>query len=354
MTASKGLSLQFESLPTTAQFLLLSAGVFLFFGVHNYLQEAILHIDGFRSGVMLGYAEVLGVCLCSFIERHYVVKEHGHIAPMSAYPLLTACLMASSGLSNMSLNYINFPTKVVFRSCKLIPTMVIASVIRQKAFSFMEYLCAFAICLGLILFAAADWDLSPSFHPFGLALVSASVCADAILPNAQERLFRLGASRLEVTLFTNAFSLLAYTATTLLSGDLTSTISLLLKNQQLALYFTVYTFISYIAISMHMGVVKRFGGVAAVLVATGRKGMTLILSFLLFPKAYSWFYPLGGTLVLGGLLVSSLLKIQSKKVNVHQSTAHHDDTSPLVPVRSRLKHHMSDLEMVENGLTQRQ
>jgi adenosine 3'-phospho 5'-phosphosulfate transporter B3 len=279
--------------------------------------------------------EVLGVAVCSFVERRYIAKEHGRIAPLSAYPLLTMCLLASSAFSNMSLNYINFPTKVVFRSCKLVPTMVIASFLHKKVFSILEYTCALAICAGLILFAAADWELRPSFNPIGLALVTMSVCADSILPNAQEGLFRLGSSRLEVTLYTNCFTLIVMTCTTLISGDLLGALQQTMQNRQLAIYFTIYTFVAYVAISVHMSVVKRFGGVAAVLLATGRKGMTLILSFVLFPKGFSWFYPAGAMLVLGGLLVSSLVKMQSKnkdKIEEHTSSDAH----------GRLKNHASD------------
>lgn len=322
----------FELLPASFQYILLVVGVFLFFGIHNYLQEAIMNIEGFSFGVMLGYTEVLGVALCSFIERKYIAKEKGRIAPISAYPLLTLCLMGSSALSNISLNFINFPTKVVFRSCKLIPTMIIASIIHQKKFSMTEYFCAIAISSGLVMFAAAGWEATPSFHPIGLVLVSLSVFADAILPNAQERLFRMGASRLEVTLYTNVFSLIAYTVSTLLSGDLRGCIQQTIQNRQLAMYFLIYTFVAYIAISVHMTVVKRFGGVTAVLIATGRKGMTLVISFLLFPKAFSLFYPVGACMVLGGLLVSSLIKIQSKSKTKNDP-------------RRTIKEHVSDLEL---------
>lgn len=62
-----------------------------------------------------------------------------------------------------------------------------------------------------------------------------------------------------------------------------------------------------------MNVVRRFGGVSAVLLATGRKGMTLVLSFLLFPKEFSWYYVVGALLVLGGLLFSGLHDLQQKK-----------------------------------------
>lgn len=293
-------------------------------------------VPGFRYGVMLGYMEVLGVTICSFIERQFIVRERGRVAPISAYPLLTGCLLASSALSNMSLNYINFPTKVVFRSCKLIPTMIMASVIHGKVFSSVEYICAIAASAGLVMFAAADWELTPSFNPIGLALVSLSVCADAILPNAQERLFRLGSSRLEVTLFTNILTLLVMTITTLLSGDLLGAFHQTLQSRQLTIYFSIYTFIAYLAVSAHMSVVKRFGGVVAVLVATGRKGMTLVLSFLLFPKAFSWFYPVGAVLVLGGLLASSLLKKQARTPRAENGSPNRG---------GGLKQHESDLEM---------
>ena len=86
--------------------------------------------------------------------------------------------------------------QVVFRSCKLIPTMVIAGVINKRSFTTAEYAAALAVCFGLIVFAAADMKLSPSFSPWGLVLVSLSVVCDAVLPNLQERLFVQGSSRL--------------------------------------------------------------------------------------------------------------------------------------------------------------
>ena len=109
----------------------------------------------------------------------------------------------------------------------------------------MEYACAICICLGLVLFAAADWELAPSFHPIGLVLVTLSVFSDAVLPNAQERLFGMGASRLEVTLFTNIFALIFYTGSTLLSGDFMGVWQLVMNNNQLAWYYLLYIAVAY-------------------------------------------------------------------------------------------------------------
>jgi solute carrier family 35 (adenosine 3'-phospho 5'-phosphosulfate transporter), member B3 len=342
--------------PQNIQLLWLVGGVYLFFGIHNYLQEAIMNVnDGLdHLGVMLGYFEVLGVTVCSYLERLYYVHYEQKMeytqrkAPLSAYPMLTLCLLSSSALSNVSLNYINFPTKVVFRSCKLIPTMMIASLLHQKMFTSTEYTCAMAACIGLILFAAADFQTRPSFHPIGLVLVSASVFADAILPNAQESLFRnYNASRLEVTLHTNLFTLIIMTVSTIVSGDLFRCVRLMLSNRLLCLYFFIYTFVAYVAISFHMNVVKRYGGVAAVVIATGRKAMTLIVSFLLFPKAFTWYYPLGTMLVLSGLTWASLSKLYSKpsltQQQQQQNMMNHETLA--------LKSHMSDMSDHNNRTT---
>jgi hypothetical protein len=109
----------FDKLTSPVQFCVLASGVFLFFGIHNYLQEAIMSVPGFKFGVMLGYLEVLGVTVCSYIERRCIAKETKRVAPISAYPLLTFCLMSSSSLSNLALNYINFPTKVYVASRRI-------------------------------------------------------------------------------------------------------------------------------------------------------------------------------------------------------------------------------------------
>jgi adenosine 3'-phospho 5'-phosphosulfate transporter B3 len=197
--------------------------------------------------------------------------------------------------------------------------MIIATIINKRIFSSLEYTCGLAVCLGLVFFTAADWKLTPSFNFFGLILVSLSVIADSILPNLQEKLFESGISRLEVTFFSNLFTLIAMTLTTFMSGDLLGLLRLASEDSALSLYMLVYTMVAYVAISFFMQIVKRFGAVTGVLVATTRKGMTLMLSFLLFPKAFSWFYVVGAVLVLGGLLSSSLIKINKKNRKRHDN-----------------------------------
>ena len=264
------------------------------------------------------------------------------------YAVLSLCLMSSSSLSNIALNYITLPTKVIFRSCKLIPTMVIAVFIHKKTFSAPEWTAAAAVCLGLVLIGFADYDTEQarrmadaaslessqevagalggrsgsgrtlaegegslwngSNTVAGLVLVSMSVIADAVLPNIQQRLFQRGESRADVIFISNLLVTVCMFLSLGASGDLMGTVLLASTDTVAAGYMVTYGTVAYVAVSFHMAVVQNFGGVQGVLVGNSRKAMTIVISFLLFPKPVTVKYVLGAALSLTGLTCSVIIK----------------------------------------------
>jgi adenosine 3'-phospho 5'-phosphosulfate transporter B3 len=238
--------------------------------------------------------------------------------------------MHSTISSVVSYNHLLYlPIFTVFRSCKLIPTMIIATIVNSKKFRWYEYLCAFCICAGLVLFSMADYALDPlQFSSMGLVLVSGSVIADSILSNAQEHLFKAGSSRLEVTVFSNLFSLIGMTVITVGNGTLLQFANMIRRDSTLAMYFAIYTILSYASISCYMILVKRFGGVTAVVLTTARKAMSLVLSFFFFPKGFSWLYVHGSLLVLGAVMMASICKKMGSHHN-KKSLTNNGEYAPL-------------------------
>lgn len=292
---------------------LLIVGVITTFIAHNYLQEAIMNLPDFDFGWSLALMEVAGVFFFTTFERIAVGEElFAHRAPLSSYVGLTMCLLTSSSLSNIALGYINYPTKVVFRSCKLIPTMVIAVMWNKKKIGVGSFAAAIAVCAGLLLFALADSKVLPNFSPFGILLVLGSVCADAVMPNFQERLMDMGVSRTELTFLTNMFTLFFLLILLASTGELFAVVRFGLNSTQALVYFSTYCILTYVAVMFHMSVVKEFGGVGAVLVGNSRKAVTVLLSFFLFPKPFTYLYAVGGILVLAGLIASVYLKEKRK------------------------------------------
>ena len=164
--------------------------------------------------------------------------------------------MVSSATSNIALSYINYPTKVVFRSCKLIPTMLIAISMNQKKVYGFELMFGVFISAGMVLFALADFAVYPNFDFVGIILVCVSVVADAFLPNFQEKVFDQGSSRIEVTYFTNILCLVFMTIVFTYTGDLPIAFAYATANPHALLLMTIYTFLAYIAITFHMALVK--------------------------------------------------------------------------------------------------
>lgn len=156
----------YNAMDKYTKFTFLVIGIMFFFGCHNYMQELIMNLPGFKVGVFLGYLEVLGVTICSFFERK-LYGETTRKASWSSYLMLTFCLLISSATSNIALAYINYPTKVVFRSCKLIPTMLIAVLYLNKRVAWYEFVFGILISLGMVLFAAADFHVYPNFDFVG-------------------------------------------------------------------------------------------------------------------------------------------------------------------------------------------
>lgn len=254
------------------------------------------------------------MAVCSFFERRYL-GDMTRKAPWSSYFGLCFCLLVSSATSNIALAYINYPTKVVFRSCKLVPTMLIASGYNHKKVHWFEFMFGGLISLGMVLFAFADFQVYPNFNFIGITLVCISVCADAFLPNFQERVFDEGSSRIEVTFFTNVLTLAAMTLGFTITGDLPQAFAYAFANPSALYLMTVYTFLAYIAITFHMALVKEFGGITTVLVGNMRKAMTICLSFFFFPKPMSGYYVGGGLLVFGSLISNAFMKEQERAVS---------------------------------------
>lgn len=143
----------------TTQFLLCCTGVFFFYLMYGYLQELIFTLDGFKpygwylTLVQFGYYTCFG-----YVERTIMTKSSSNnqpakrMIPMKTYALLAFLTLGTMGLSNSSLRYLNYPTQVIFKCCKLVPVLIGSILIQKKQHGPLDFLAAIAMCIGLTLF----------------------------------------------------------------------------------------------------------------------------------------------------------------------------------------------------------
>ena len=118
--------------------------------------------------------------------RKYTVMTQFDVYRIVTYHTYSAlCCFCSSSAANAALNYINYPTRVIFRSCKLVPTIIISVLWNRKRYQISELMFGITMSLGMVLFAQADYQISSGISSYGILLVSFSVIADSFLPNFQ-------------------------------------------------------------------------------------------------------------------------------------------------------------------------
>lgn len=72
--------------------------------------------------------------------------------PIKVYCLLAVLTLGTMGFSNSSLGYLNYPTQVIFKCCKLIPVLIGSILIQGKRYGPLDFTAAILMCIGLTLF----------------------------------------------------------------------------------------------------------------------------------------------------------------------------------------------------------
>jgi adenosine 3'-phospho 5'-phosphosulfate transporter B3 len=130
--------------------------------------------------------------------------------------------------SGYSLQFLSFPTWVLFKSSRVVFVMFGGIIMLKKRYSPLEYFSVALLAMGLVLFTVVDVAKSPNFHPIGIALVLLALVSDAMLGNIQERIFQRykSVSKQEMVMYSfglgSAFIfawLLAFSRTELMVGS---------------------------------------------------------------------------------------------------------------------------------------
>jgi adenosine 3'-phospho 5'-phosphosulfate transporter B3 len=180
-------------------FVVLTTITFAFFLVYGYIQELLFKLPGFdQFSWFLTLVQFFFYALFAFGES-IVRNERQRKIPLRSYLLIAFLTVATMGLSNSSLPYLNYPTQVMFKCCKLIPVLIGGILIQGKTFNVYDISASIMMSLGLIFFTLADVQVQPSFQLIGVVLISGALVADAAIGNVQEKLMKLHkASNVEV------------------------------------------------------------------------------------------------------------------------------------------------------------
>lgn len=319
------------------------------------------HLDSLTSAITLFQ---FGFCvgLPAIVEgpRQVLKTFPRSRTELSPYIRLSLAVFGATALATHSLHYVSYPTKVVFKSAKLIPVMVVSTIMnRSKMFGSLDYISAAMLCAGAAGYSYGTGkdgkDNSTSF--VGIALLSVSIVCDAIVPNFQQKLMArpagtvaytglptavngvgapipptasssrsccdsltgsvdgggLGLTAAELMVNVNAVGFLGLLVYMILSGSLVASVTTALSSPMLLVYLTVIGLGLSIAVFAYTRLIKSAGSVVAVAVATLRKVATVVLSYILFPKALLRIHVFSGLLVLSAILLNAYTRQRGRR-----------------------------------------
>lgn len=303
-------------------FVACSAGVFFFYLIYAFSQEMLFSIKGVRPyGWHITMMQFSLYSLFGLIEFKAVNKGTRKMS-LKNYMLLAFLTVGTMGFSNASLGYLNYPTQVIFKCCKLIPVLIGGIIIQRKVFSIFDCLSCVLMSLGLIFFTLADNSVLPSFNLYGLLLISIALCFDAAIGNLQEKFMKLSqASNSEVVLYSYSIGFVYIVLLQVGSMQLLEAALFCWKNPVVYLYTLFFSCAGYMGVNVVLTLVKKYGALLAVTVTTLRKGLTIAFSFLLFSKPFTFQYVWSGLIVLLGIYFNVYGKNRGVKAVAKKSKA---------------------------------
>jgi UAA transporter family len=229
------LGIDLSHLSRQAQFLMCASGDVMFLLVYGYAQELLsVHLCGRKLGLFLASAQFAGYAGLACLLRQCVhptggagggggvsggaggqkaspasvdyggggaaafgssvpALPRGRTAPgvpLGLYVGLALLRVVDLGMSNLAMQYVNYPAKTLMMSSRVVCTMLFGVVLLRKAYRWTEYASAVCMCVGLALFLHADATSSAVFHPTGVFMLIVSLVCDAALANLSEATMR--------------------------------------------------------------------------------------------------------------------------------------------------------------------
>lgn len=348
------LGIDISHLPRRTQFIACATGVFGFSLLYGYLQELIsVHICHRQLGLFLAVAQFTGYTLWSYVLRTYVYEKQQKqllalplgsqtskvalVVPFFMYLSLSLLRAVDLAMTNMAMQYVNYPAKTLMKSSRVVFTMFFGVLIARKKYRLWDYLVVGMMVAGLAIFMHADANSSAVFHSLGITMLVVSLLCDGAISNMSETIMTdYGVGQDEFIFRMYTIALVAITLAAAAQGDLVAGFSFLMvpgtyAEMDLPLHertwsvvgkwtvITLFSTMGFFGSSCSAAITKHFGALTMSITSTARKATTLFLSFALFDNVCTMEHIVGIVLFIVSLIAKSLAK--NKRPTKHRKVA---------------------------------
>ncbi|XP_066969920.1 solute carrier family 35 member B1 isoform X2 [Macrobrachium rosenbergii] len=220
--------------------------------------------------------------------------------------------------SNMALQWVNYPTQVVGKSCKPIPVMILGVIIGRKSYPWRKYLFVLMIVIGVAMFIYKDSKATSSTSSSGIdlgeILLLLSLTMDGLTGAVQERMIAESKTKSgHMMLNMNLFSIAYLAVALLVTGELFTFATFVQRFPEVLSKMMMFSVCSAFGQFFIFLMVSDFGPLPCSIVTTTRKFFTVLGSVLFFGNVLSDRQWIGTSLVFTGLTLDAIYGKAPKK-----------------------------------------
>lgn len=279
-------------------------------------------LDAFAQGGIITLSQFVGCVLVAMASGGSIragSEQSGSklIEHWLPYVKLAVLVSLATGCANIAVGFVQYPVKVVFKSSKLIPAMFVSVMMgNSKPYTWRKYFAAALICLGTAGFC---WDhagkdgSSGHMVATGVALLITSLLSDAYSSNTQQRMVqRDQIQAMDMMARVNIVGAVGVAAILLLSGEVPAIAAALAADERATGYVAAVGVSIGMSVWAYTHLIGEAGAVFTTGVGTLRKVVTVVLSYVIYPKPFSRIHLFAGVLVFLGLFLDGLATGASK------------------------------------------
>lgn len=307
-----------------------SAGLNIVFVCWGLLQERILTkpYDGvyFEYSYGLVFLNRLGGLILSGAIVHYYKVDFVK-SPLWEYSFPSVANMLSSWCQYEALKYVSFPTQMLAKAFKMVPVMLMGTVMMDKTYESYEYASAAVVGFGLYLFIDSSEHIDFKENVFGqpetitgawcgVVLLGLFLAFDSFTSQWQARWFHLhkSMSPIQMMLIMNAFSSVFAFITLIHQEELGPSLAFVYDHPNIALHVLLFIIFSTIGQILIFYTVKSFGAVVFSIIMSIRILLSTLISCFVYDHHITEMGMLGIIIVFGAIAYRIRRKTDGKPI----------------------------------------
>ncbi|KAH8369356.1 hypothetical protein KR009_008844 [Drosophila setifemur] len=214
-----------------------------------------------------------------------------HRAPLYKYSYASFSNIMSAWFQYEALKFVNFPTQVLAKSCKIIPVMLMGKIMSKTKYEAYEYATALLISLGMIFFMSGSSDSSKASGVTtltGVFLLSLYMVFDSFTANWQGSLFKsYGMTSLQMMCGVNLFSSIFTGASLSMQGGFMDSLAFATEHPKFVFDMVVLSICSAVGQLFIYHTIDVFGPVVFTIIMTLRQAVAILLSCVIYHHSIS-------------------------------------------------------------------